>query len=340
MAKLGHEEDDQDQDQSVALEGDAESRQNDPDAQQHEETEDQVVVVAEEGDRRLHADATDDDQADGGEAGENRSRKRETARERRERARLAKERDKLEIDLLRRTTAKQDARLQELERTLTVTRVTDLDTRLATELATADQMDKVFGAAITAKNGDDARRAAQLRDEAKQRAWNIHNEKQLIIQQANQRDQTPQAVPYQSKAIDFLKDKQWYNPQSGDEDSLVVEALDKALSKQMNPNDPNYWDTLDKKVRERLPHRFQRTQQRDDSNDDADEDYEPAPRQQSRKGPPTGGSSRDRSNGGVQQIRLPSEMVDAMKEAGHWDDPKVRQRVAKRYIDGLKNNRG
>ncbi len=28
-----------------------------------------------------------------------------------------------------------------------------------------------------------------------------------------------------------------------------------------------------------------------------------------------------------------------MKEAGYWDDPKIRARVAKRYIDGLKNNR-
>jgi hypothetical protein len=215
-----------------------------------------------------------------------------------------------------------------------------LDSRLATELATADQMDKVFGAAITAKNGDDARRAAQLRDEAKQRAWNIHNEKQAILQQANQRDNAPQAVPYQAKAIDFLKDKQWYNPQAGDEDSLVVEALDKALSKQMNPNDPNYWDTLDKKVRARLPHRFQQSQRDDSNDDDGEDDSDPAPRQQSRRGPPTGGSSRDRSGGNPRQYVLPAEMVSAMKEAGHWDDPKTRQRVAKRYIDGLKNNRG
>jgi hypothetical protein len=33
-------------------------------------------------------------------------------------------------------------------------------------------------------------------------------------------------------------------------------------------------------------------------------------------------------------------MVDAMKEAGHWENPKVRARVAQRYIDGLKNRQG
>jgi hypothetical protein len=336
MPRLGHEDDDQDQN-PAALEGDAEARQNDPDAPEETTEESQPVdgVLVVEEDARLNADQTADDEDAGQD--DHRNRKRETARERRERARLAKERDKLEIDLLRRTTAKQDARLQELERSLTVTKVTDLDSRLANEINTADQMDKVFAAAITAKNGEDARRAAQLRDEAKQRAWQLYNEKQGIIQHAQQREQTPTTVPYQDKALNFLRDKQWYNPQAGDEDSLVVEALDKALSKQMNPNDPNYWDTLDKKVRARLPHRFQ-TQQGDDADDGEDGD-DPAPRQQARRGPPTGGSSRDRQ-GGVQQIRLPAQMVEAMKEAGHWDDPKVRARVAQRYINGLKNNRG
>ena len=336
MPRLGHDDDDQDQN-PAALEGDAEARQNDPDAPEdtnESQAADGIVVVE---DARLNAEQTADDEDTGHD--DNRSRKRETARERRERARQAKERDKLEIDLLRRTTAKQDARLQELERSLTVTKVTDLDSRLATEIQTAEQMDKVFAAAISAKNGEDARRAAQLRDEAKQRAWNLYNEKQGIIQQAQQREQTPTVVPFADKAQKFLSDKQWYNPQSGDEDSLVVEALDKALSKQMNPNDPNYWDTLDQKVRAKLPHRFQ-TQQRDDADDGQDEDEDPAPRQQTRRGPPTGGSSRDRQNGSVQQIRLPAEMVAAMKEAGHWDDPKVRNRVAQRYINGLKNNRG
>lgn len=327
MAKLGHEDDDQEvTDQTVALQGDDEARQNDPGSTQ-EDTDD-TVVVADEGDKRLHAETTEDDDE------QPRGRNRETAKQRRERARLAKERDKQEIDLLRRTTARQDARLQQLEKSLVETRVTDLDARIATAIQEAEQMDRVFAAAITKQNGEDARKAAELRDQAKQRAWALHTEKEQIARSAQVAASQPKPVPYQDKAMQFLSDKQWYNPQSGDEDSLVVEALDKALSKKMDPNDPRYWDTLNQKVRERLPHRFE------SQDEDGDDDADPAPRRESRKGPPTGGSSRDRSSGGVQQIRLPAEMVEAMKEAGQWDDPKVRQRVAKRYIDGLKNNRG
>jgi hypothetical protein len=33
-------------------------------------------------------------------------------------------------------------------------------------------------------------------------------------------------------------------------------------------------------------------------------------------------------------------MVEAMKEAGQWDDPKKRASVAKRYLAGLKQSRG
>lgn len=216
--------------------------------------------------------------------------------------------------------------------------ITDLDNRLATESNTAQQMDEVFAAAITAKNGKDAAAAAALRDDAKQKAWNLFHQKENLVKQLNA--PRTQEVTFKAQAMDFLADKPWYNPGSGDEDSLIVEAMDKALSKTMNPNDPKYWETLDKKVRQRLPHKFTDT---DDTDDDAQDD--PPPRQQTqqrtqqRRGPPTGGSSRSNSGSRPTEIRLPPEMVAAMKEAGHWDDPKQRARVAQRYIDGVKNNR-
>lgn len=332
MPKLGHEDD---QDQDVNNHVDDPNDDTDPN-QQDAQAEDPNVPTVVEDERIATSDEGDGEQDEGDDG---RSRRRESAKERRERARQAKENDKREIDILRRTTAKQDQRLKDLEKQLTVTRVTDIDERLATAINEAERFDEVFGRAITAKNGDDARLAAKLRDEAKQRAWTLHNEREQIIQTA-QVPQQKTEVPYASKAVDFLKDKQWYNPQSGDEDSLVVEALDKALMKTMDPNDPKYWTTLDKKVREKLPHRYSRNQQDDDGQDEGDDYVEtPAPR---RKGPPTGGTNRSSGNGnrGPAQISLPKEMVDAMKESGNWDDPVRRARVAKRYVDGLKNRNG
>jgi hypothetical protein len=328
MAKLGH-EDDNEQVTSQVVD---DPNDDTDEGQQVQAESDNVPRVVEENDERLAA--SDEGESDADESDAGRPRQRESAKERRERARLAKERDKAELEILRRTVAKQDQRFKEIETRLAVNRVTEIDERLATANAEAEQFDRIFGAAITQKNGEDARKAAQLRDEAKQRAWQLFNEKQQILQRANA--PAAQETPaYQDLALKFLADKPWYNPAKGDEDSLLVEAIDKALSKTMNPNDPTYWDTLDRKVKEKLPHRF--------AQDDGDEDVRTTSQTtQRRKGPPTGGSSRSSGNGSSNrdQIVLPKEMVEAMKEAGKWDDPVVRARVAKRYIDGLKNRNG
>lgn len=326
MGTLSGEDEDQDQSQDARVNDDP---NDDTDQSQQVQVEDpsvpRVVEASEGGEDERIATGSDDDEAP-------QHRGRESAKERRERVKRAKERDKQELDILRQSIAKQDAAMQELQKQLIVSRITELDNRLATESQTATQMDDVFAKAISAKNGEDAAAAARIRDDAKQKAWAIYHEKEKLVQQL----QAPKrvAAPYAAQARQFVADKPWYNPGSGDEDSLIVEALDRALMKTMNPEDPRYWETLDKKVRARLPHKFQQEQQEQDEQDEAPQ------RQSARKGPPTGGSSKTtstRSSPG--EIRLPKEMVDTMKEAGYWDDPKIRARVAKRYIDGLKNNR-
>jgi hypothetical protein len=330
MSKLGH-EDDNEEITSQVVDNPSDDTDDSPQA---ESDDPKVPQVVEASDERLTT--SDEGESDDAEEDTGRSRKRESAKERRERARKAKEADKQEIEILRRTVAKQDQRFKEIEQRLTVNRVTEIDERLATVTAEAENFDRIFGMAISKNNGEDARKAAQLRDEAKQKAWALYNEKQQIITQSQQ-PRAAETPAYADKAVRFLADKPWYNPASGDEDSLVVEALDKALTKTMNPNDPLYWETLDRKVKEKLPHRFS------DAQDDDDSDGTPPPRDtQRRKGPPTGGTNRSSSNGNRNpgQIVLPKEMVEAMKEAGKWDDPVVRARVAKRYHDGLKNRNG
>lgn len=340
MGKLSGEDEDNDQDTTTDQPQHVDDPNDDTDPEQQVDAQDPSVptVVEDDGeadaDARLQTDEADDDAED------EPRRHRETPKERRERAKAAKARDKQDIEILRATTVKQNATLEQLQKQLIVMQITDLDTRLATESNTAQQMDNVFAAAITAKNGQDAAAAASLRDDAKQKAWNLFHQKEALVKQLN----APRAteVPFKNQAMAFIADKPWYNPASGDEDSLIVEAMDKALSKTMNPNDPKYWETLDKKVRAKLPHKFAGTDAQPQDDDDAED--EPAPRRQQaaaprRKGPPTGGSSRTQSGSRPSEIRLPPEMVSAMKEAGKWDDPKVRARVAQRYIDGVKLNK-
>lgn len=327
MPKLGV-EDDEDQSQQVLDPNDDtdESAQAPP---AEDPTVPRVVEASDEDERLATSDEGESDDDD--VAPQQNTRRKESAKERRERARRAKEADKQTIELLTKTVAKQNEAVEKLRKEFSVKRVTDLDERISTAIAEADQFDGIFYKAIKT-NPEDARQAAKLRDEAKQRAWQLDGEKQKILAEANQPRQQ-QEVPYKDKALRFLSDKKWYNPGSGDEDSLVVEALDKALTKTMNPNSDEYWDTLESKVREKLPHRFE---SQDDQDEGGVDSPQPKPRSQARKGPPTGGSSRSTGGGNQREIALPKEMVEAMKEAGHWDDPKVRARVAQRYVDGVR----
>lgn len=343
MGKLGHDEDDQDQDTTVVDQDQphVDDPNDDTDGTAVDKQDPSVPTVIEDDgeptDSRIATEEDDDEQAE-----DQPQRRRETAKERRDRAKQARQRDKQAIDVLTQTTAKQNQTLEQLQKQLIVMQITDLDSRLATESNTAMQMDEVFAAAITQKNGKDAAAAAALRDQAKQNAWNYHNQKEALVKQLN----TPRSVEvsFKGQAMEFLSDKPWYNPASGDEDSLIVEAMDKALSKKMNPNDPKYWATLDQKVRDRLPHKFSDAEDQDDEDAQDDPPRREQRQQQAaapprRKGPPTGGSSRSNSGGRATEIRLPPEMVQTMKDAGYWDDPKVRARVAQRYVDGVKKNK-
>jgi hypothetical protein len=90
-------------------------------------------------------------------------------------------------------------------------------------------------------------------------------------------------------------------------------------------------------VDKNLPHRAKQTQ------DDGDDDYyEQETRTTTRRGPPTGGTSRSSSgssNGSAQQIRLSPERVQGLKDAGLWDDPKDRMRMAKKYAEYDRQNK-
>ena len=102
--------------------------------------------------------------------------------------------------------------------------------------------------------------------------------------------------------------------------SLVAEGLD--------PSSKKYWKELNRRIADRLPHRFA---QEEDSGYSGEE-------RSGRRGPPVGGS-RDISAPGSKKVFVSSERVQAMKDAGYWDDPVLRQRMLKRYSEVDRENR-
>lgn len=287
--------------------------------------EPEIEVIEEgdepEGDERI-AQADDD---------EPRARKRETAGERRQRAKEAKIRDKRELDFQRREMQRLERTIHELTQGQVVTRVTELDNRLASAQAEVVQWERVKAAAISKHEGADAVAADNYlnaaREKANQAAW----EKQQVVAAAQQPAQ--REVPFAGLMNEFLENNTWYDPKGVDEDSLIVKAIDNAVAQKYKPTDPAYWRELQKRVDARFANEGKQT--RDDS--DEDDVDEPAPRK--RQGPPVGGSTRSNSGGSsATQIRLSPERVQAMKDAGLWEDPRVRARMAKTYSEYDRNN--
>lgn len=285
----------------------------------------EVEVIEDNGtDERLNQ-VEDEDEDD-----ERPTRQRETAAQRRARQKLAKERDKKELDFQARVIAEQEARIKRLEQNTTVSRVTELDNRIATALSEVDQFDRIKAAALNAKNGDDFVKADNLRNQAAAKANQFMQERQQVVTEANRPQ--PKPVPYLDKAQAFMRDVPWYNPQGQDADSKLIIELDNEVAKEYLPTSDKYWQELKRRVKKHFPEKFEAEVSDDDN------EQEEAPVQRTRKGPPVGGSSRSSNSSSATQIRLSPERVQAMKEAGMWEDPVLRAKMAKKYATYDKQN--
>jgi hypothetical protein len=124
------------------------------------------------------------------------------------------------------------------------------------------------------------------------------------------------------KARQWAADNAWFNPNGKDNDSEVVKAIDAALAREgIDPSSDAYWDELDNRLSKYLPHRFAE-----------EEDSGYSQPKGGRRGPPVGGG-REMSAPGSKKVYVSAERVNAMKEAGYWDDPVMRQRMLKRYAE-------
>jgi len=137
----------------------------------------------------------------------------------------------------------------------------------------------------------------------------------------------PAAETIQRNAGEWLKGNRWYDPSGKDTDSRIAKVIDTDLASEgWDPADPEYWDELDNRLKERLPHRYAGK---------------------------TGGMERNRRSGtssgrsdvsgspaaAKNTFTLSRDRVQALKDAGMWDDPTKRARAIRNYADFDRNNR-
>ena len=287
-----------------------------------DQDEDEPVEAAEGGEVDSDPEETDED--------------REKIREaRREERRLKKELNKQrettarnKITALERRNAELAERLAKVENTTASYQFAQIDKAIEDEATRVEYAKmKMLQAAQENDASAQVEYLEQLTD-AKQRLQQVQYYKKQQLEQAKAPKQnvpTPIAEEVQRNATQWLKKNSWYDPQARDTDSRIAKVIDQELAADgWDPSDSEYWEELDNRLSARLPHR-----------------YTSKGGQQTRRAGPTA-SSRVANTTSTKPgtITLSRERVQAIKDAGSWDDVEKRNKMIRAYASYDRANKG
>lgn len=251
-------------------------------------------------------------------------------------------RRKAKRELVKKTNSEKDARLAALQR-----KVDELTQRLSvteskTYSADLARLDKTIedselrlqyarmkiSEATSAGDGEALAKAQEMWYDSRRQVEELRRLRETA---ATPRQQ--QSIPdprLQRHAADWMERNSWYRPDNRDTDSKIAKQIDEALTQEgWDPTSAEYWDELDNRLQQYLPHRYNQS-------------HDEAPSRRSRPRNIVTGSGRESSPaaGGRNTFTLSPEQVRAMKDAGFWDDPQKRAKMIKRYAQEARNNQG
>ena len=281
-----------------------------------------------------HQDDGDTDNGDGesdaGDDDEERERIREARREERKlKKELAKQREasaRNKISALERRNEELARRLAEVENTASSYKFAQIDKAIEDEATRVEYAKMKMMQAAQA--GDAASQVEYLEQltEAKQRLNQAQHYKQQQLEAAKaprQNVPTPAANEVQKLATNWLKKNSWYDPQARDTDSRIAKVIDQELvADGWDPADPEYWDELDSRLSARLPHRY--TSQGGAK----------------KRANPTAGGRTAATTQKAGTITLSRERVQAIKDAGAWDNIEKRNKMIRAYAAYDRSNKG
>lgn len=275
--------------------------------------------------------------AEGGEAEGDSEEDREAIRaarreERRLKKDLTKQREvsaKHKISALERRNETLERRLAQVENAAVGFQFAQID-RLVEDESTRVEYAKMK-ATQAAQAGDVPSQMEYMEQfyEAKNKLAQIQLLKQRQIEEAKKpRNNVPNPATevVQENATQWLNSNRWYDPSGKDTDSRIAKVIDNALASEgWDPADPEYWDELDNRLKERLPHRYTSKTTGGDRN--------------RRSGTSSGRTDVSGSAIAKNTFTLSRDRVQALKDAGMWDDPTKRAKAIRSYADFDRKNR-
>jgi len=256
-----------------------------------------------------------------------REQKRLKRHRRKEYHRQVEQEKNLKLDMLTRQNQELVERLAVLERKSSSSELARLNSAIDEQKNRIAFAKAKISEATSTGNGELLTSAQEMWFEARRNAEALENIKKRAT--APQRQQTIQQ-PHPSvtrHAQSWMERHSWYDPQGKDADSKVALAIDDALGNEgWDAASPEYWEELDNRLQRYLPHRYTVS-------------VDGKPNRRPRNVVTGSGRESSVSRGGDNQFVLTKEQVNAMKEAGMWDDPKKRAKMVAKYAEFARSQR-
>ena len=303
------------------------------DDEEEENKEASKVEAAEESDDDGQDEDQGSDDNDDEETDDERAKIREARREeRRLKKELAKQREassKHKISALEKRNEDLARRLAAVENTAASYQFAQIDKAVEDEATRVEYAKmKMLQAA---QNNDAAGQMEYLEQltEAKQRLQQVqHYKKQQLEAAKSPKQNVPSEMSYevQQNATRWLKKNSWFDPQARDTDSRIAKVVDQELAADgWDPTDSEYWDELDSRLSSRLPHRYT---------------AKGGNNKRSSAGPTASSRVASTTSAKPGTITLSRERVQAIKDAGSWDDVEKRNKMIRAYASYDRANKG
>lgn len=248
-----------------------------------------------------------------------RERRRDERKRRKENQREREESLKRELSARDRLIQEQNERLNALERKSSGAELGQLDAAIKQSSEAATYFKSLIADASTKGDGATVAEATEKMILARQRADQLTNLKKQVT--TNQSQSRPALDPrLVTHAQGWMEKNKWYDPAGSDMDSKIALTIDTAMASEgWDPKTPEYWQELNSRVKKHLPHRA-----KSDTISSRD-------RTESRKSTVAGSGRETSSSGSSSDYKLSAERVQALKDAGMWEDPTKRAESIKRY---------
>jgi hypothetical protein len=290
-----------------------------------------VEAADDDSDEEDRQDDQDDDQQDEDE--EEREKIREARREERKlKKELAKQREassKHKISALEKRNEDLARRIAAMENVATSYQFAQIDKSIEDE---ATRVEYAKMKMLQAAQENDA--AAQMEyleqlTDAKQRLQQVqHYKKQQLEVAKTPKQNVPNemAAEVQRNATTWLKKNSWYDPNARDTDSRIAKVIDQELAADgWDPSDSEYWEELDNRLSARLPHRYT---------------AKGGNNKRSSAGPTASSRVANATSAKPGTITLSRERVQAIKDAGAWDNVEKRNKMIRAYASYDRANKG